>query len=227
MKLNVIGNGLIATEMKKIDKDDILFFCSGVSDSTVTSQKLFQREVDLLNSITINFEYSKIIYFSSFSFYIDNKVYLDHKINIENQIKELNKKYIIIRLPQVIGDGGNSNNLIPFFVNSIKNSLTVDVYEAFRSILDVGDLRRIVEYLLLDNFNGEIDINYIELVRSENILSIISKVLKKSPKINKYIRKSDSCVVNYNSDYVTHLLRKLSIDEYEYTKRILEKYYGN
>ena len=50
----VVGNGLIGTEMKKIDIDNILFFCSGVSDSTVTSQKLFQREVDLLNNITSN-----------------------------------------------------------------------------------------------------------------------------------------------------------------------------
>ena len=223
----LIGNGLIATEKKKIDNDDTLFFCSGVSDSTVTSQKLFQREVDLLNSITINFEYDRIIYFSSISFCIDNKVYLDHKINIENQIKRLNKKYIIIRLPQVIGSGGNSNNLIPFFVNSIKNSLSVDVYETFRSILDVSDLRRIVEYLLLDDFDGEIDINYIELIRPENILSMISKVLKRPLKINKFIRKLDSCMVNYNNDYVTHLLRKLSIDEYGYTKRILEKYYGS
>ena len=63
----IIGNGLVGTEMKKIDFDDILFFCSGVSDSTVTSQKLFQREVDLLNNITSNFEYDKIIYFSSLS----------------------------------------------------------------------------------------------------------------------------------------------------------------
>ena len=60
----VVGNGLIGTEMKKIDIDNILFFCSGVSDSTITSQKLFQREIDLFD-VTKNFEYDKIIYFSS------------------------------------------------------------------------------------------------------------------------------------------------------------------
>jgi len=222
----IIGNGLIGTEMKKIDIDDILFFCSGVSQSIEISQESFQREIDLLDRITSNFEYDRIIYFSSISFCIDNKVYLDHKINIENQIKRLNKKYIIIRLPQVIGSGGNSNNLIPFFVNSIKNSLSVDVYETFRSILDVSDLRRIVEYLLLDDFDGEIDINYIELIRPENILSMISKVLKRPLKINKFIRKLDSCMVNYNNDYVTYLLRELSIGGIGYTKKVLEKYYA-
>ena len=82
----VVGNGLIGTEMKKIDIDNILFFCSGVSDSTVTSQKLFQREIDLLNSITKNFEYDKIIYFGSLP-NLSNKIFLNHKKNVENKIK--------------------------------------------------------------------------------------------------------------------------------------------
>ena len=219
----IIGNGLVGTEMKKIDFDDILFFCSGVSDSTVTSQKLFQREIDLLNSITKNFEYDKIIYFGSLP-YLNNKIFLEHKENVENKIKALNKKYIIARVPRVVGKTGNSNNLIPLFVNSIKNSLPVNIHETFRSILDVSDLRRIVEYLILDKFNGEIDINYIELIRPESLLDIISKILKRAPKINKYTEESDRFVVNQNNEYVIHLLRELSIGEVGYTKKVLEKY---
>ena len=219
----IIGNGLVGTEMKKIDFDDILFFCSGVSHSTVTSQKLFQREIDLLNSITKNFEYDKIIYFGSLP-YLNNKIFLEHKENVENKIKALNKKYIIARVPTVVGKTGNSNNLIPLFVNSIKNSLPVNIHETFRSILDVSDLRRIVEYLILDKFNGEIDINYIELIRPESLLDIISKILKRSPKINKYTEESDRFVVNQNNEYVIHLLRELSIGEVGYTKKVLEKY---
>ena len=219
----IIGNGLVGTGMKKIDFDDILFFCSGVSDSTVTSQKLFQREIDLLNSITKNFEYDKIIYFGSLP-YLNNKIFLEHKENVENKIKALNKKYIIARVPTVVGKTGNSNNLIPLFVNSIKNSLPVNIHETFRSILDVSDLRRIVEYLILDKFNGEIDINYIELIRPESLLDIISKILKRAPKINKYTEESDRFVVNQNNEYVIHLLRELSIGEVGYTKKVLEKY---
>jgi len=221
----VIGTGLLGTEMKKIDIDNILFFCSGVSDSTETSQKAFQREIDLFD-VTKNFEYDKIIYFGSLP-YLNNKIFLNHKKNVENKIKTLNKKYIIARVSTVVGKTGNSNNLIPLFVNSIKNSLTVDVYETFRSILDVSDLRRIVEYLLLDNFNGEIDINYIELVRSENILNILSKTMKKKGNINKYITQTDSFVVNHNSIYVSQMLRELSIGGLGYTKKVLERYYGS
>jgi nucleoside-diphosphate-sugar epimerase len=219
----IIGNGLIGTEMKKIDFDDILFFCSGVSDSTVTSQKLFQREIDLLNSITTNFEYDKIIYFGSLP-NLSNKIFLEHKGNVENKIKALNKKYIIVRSPNLIGNTGHHNNLIPYWVNCVKKSLPVNIYETFRSILDVSDLRRIVEYLLLDGFNGEIDINYIELIRPESLLDIISKILKRTPKISKYVRGSDKFIINRNNDYVTHLLRELSIGEVGYTKTVLEKY---
>ncbi len=45
----IIGSGLIGTEMKKIDTDDILIFCSGPSVSIETSQKSFQREIDLFS----------------------------------------------------------------------------------------------------------------------------------------------------------------------------------
>jgi hypothetical protein len=221
----VIGNGLIGTEMKKIDIDDILFFCSGVSHSIEISQESFQREIDLLDRITSNFEYDKIIYFSSLS-HLSNKIFLEHKGNVENKIKTLNKKYIIARLPTVVGKTGNSNNLIPLFVNSIKNSLPVNIHETFRSILDVSDLRRIVEYLLLDDYSGEININYIELTRIEDILFMLSKILKNTPKISKYVKGSDKFIINQNNDYVTYLLRELSIGGIGYTKKVLEKYYA-
>ena len=179
----------------------------------------------MLNNITSNFEYDKIIYFSSLS-HLSNKIFLEHKRNVENKIKTLNKKYIIIRSPNLFGNTGHHNNLIPYWVNCVKKSLSVNIYETFRSILDVSDLRRIVEYLLLDGFNGEIDINYIELIRPESLLDMISKTLKMTPKISKYVRGSDKFIINQYDDYVTHLLRELSIGEVGYTKKVLEKYYA-
>ena len=85
----VIGNGLIGTEMKKIDKDNILFFCSGVSHSMEVDKKLFQREINLLNDITSDLQfYDTIIYFGSLS-NLTNNIFLEHKRNVENQIKKL------------------------------------------------------------------------------------------------------------------------------------------
>lgn len=220
----IIGNGLIGTEMKKIDIDDILFFCSGVSDSTETLKKLFQREIDLFDDITKNFEYDKIIYFGSLP-YLNNKIFLNHKENVENKIKTLNKKYIIIRAPTVVGKTGNPNNLIPLFVNSIKNSLPVNIHETFRSVLDVSDLKRIVEYLILDKFNGEININYADLTRIEDILFMLSKILKRKLNINNHVKKSDKFIINKNDDYVIKILQNLSIGGVGYTERVLRKYY--
>ena len=220
----VVGNGLIGTEMKKIDIDDILFFCSGVSDSTETLKKLFQREIDLFDDITKNFEYDKIIYFGSLP-YLNNKIFLNHKENVENKIKTLNKKYIIIRVPTVVGKTGNPNNLIPLFVNSIKNSLPVNIHETFRSVLDVSDLKRIVEYLILDKFNGEININYADLTRIEDILFMLSKILKRKLNINNHVKKSDKFIINKNDDYVIKILQNLSIGGVGYTERVLRKYY--
>jgi len=222
----IIGSGLIGTEMKKIDTDDILIFCSGPSVSIETSQKSFQREIDLFDNVTRNFEYNKVIYFSSLP-HLDNKVFLTHKKNMENKIKGLNKEYIIVRPPSVIGKNGNPNNVIPFFINSIKKSLPIDVYEIFRSVLDVRDLRRIVEYLLLDGFTGKITINYIELFRAEYILFMLSEILGKSPVINKYIVKLNRYSFDINTFYVSKILRELSIGQPGYTDRILRNYVRN
>ena len=68
------------------------------------------------------------------------------------------------------------------------------------------------------------ELNYIELIRPESLLDIISKILKRAPKINKYTEESDRFVVNQNNEYVIHLLRELSIGEVGYTKKVLEKY---
>ncbi len=221
----VIGNGLIGTEMKKIDKDNILFFCSGVSHSMEVDKKLFQREINLLNDITSDLQfYDTIIYFGSLS-NLTNNIFLEHKRNVENQIKKLDIKNIIIRVPTIVGRTGNKKNLIPFFVDTLKNSLPVNIHETFRSILDVSDLRKIVEYLIVNDYCNEIDINYLELLRIEYIFNILSKIMKKKCNINKYITQTDGLVVNYNSNYVSQMLRELSIGGLGYTKKVLGKYY--
>ena len=218
----VIGNGLIGTEMKKIDNDDILFFCSGVSHSGETSQKAFQREIDLLDVTTENFEYDKIIYFGSLP-NLSNKIFLEHKGNVENKIKALNKKYIMARLPTVVGKTGNSNNLIPFFVNSLKNSFPVNIHETFRSVLDVSDLRKIVSHLISDGFDGEINVNYVELVRIENILFMLSKILNTKPNINKFVQDTDKYEIQHNDEYTRKMLNYLSIGGDGYTEKVLRK----
>ena len=45
------------------------------------------------------------------------------KYNVKYKIQNNFKKYIIVRLPQVIGKSNNNSTLINFLFNSIKNNI--------------------------------------------------------------------------------------------------------
>ena len=44
----IIGNGNIARALKDIDRDDLLFFASGVSNSQEDRESEYKREMELL-----------------------------------------------------------------------------------------------------------------------------------------------------------------------------------
>ena len=50
----IIGNGNIAKSLISKDRDDIIFFASGVSDSSCCDIKEFKREFDLLGPIKLH-----------------------------------------------------------------------------------------------------------------------------------------------------------------------------
>ena len=44
----IVGNGLIASLFYDVDREDVIFFASGVSNSLETELSEFQREEDLI-----------------------------------------------------------------------------------------------------------------------------------------------------------------------------------
>ena len=140
----VVGNGSIAKlfidEFK--NNSDIVIFASGVSDSNEKRDNQFIREKELLVKTISEFPNSKLVYFSSiFSNYVDNDYYR-HKKNTEDFIKDNVSNYLIIRLPQVISNTGNQNNLVNFFINSIKQHKKVKIQKhTKRALVDVEDVK--------------------------------------------------------------------------------------
>lgn len=59
---------------------------------------------------------------------------------MENLVKNNFKKFIIIRLPEIIGLSLNKNNLINFLYSKIKNNKKFTLYfNSKRNILDIND----------------------------------------------------------------------------------------
>ena len=66
---------------------------------------------------------------------------------MEKLISKHSKDYIIFRVPQLIGNSGNSNNLVNYLVDRIKTGKSFEIYgDIKRAILDVVDLVNLVGY---------------------------------------------------------------------------------
>ena len=106
--MTIIGDGDIAGVLKEVDREDLLFFASGVSNSQETRESEYERELELLLKQDKN---KHIVYFSSLvALYADSR-YAFHKREMEETIKLHFPLYTIIRLGN-IDWGINPNTII-------------------------------------------------------------------------------------------------------------------
>ncbi len=140
----IIGKGDIASILN--DRDGVIFFASGVSNSSETKESEFDREFNLLS----NQDKSKcIFYFSSIT--IDNveklKInrYLQHKKQMEDYIKNNFENYNIIRIGN-ISWGKNPNTFLNYIRNKIKNNEPYQLSDEYKFMIDKEQL-----LLLTDN----------------------------------------------------------------------------
>ncbi len=93
----IVGNGLIANLFKNEDRENVVFFASGVSNSLETDKSAFLREENLIRK-TIKENPNKIfIYFSTCSIYDSSKngsSYVNHKLKMERLVEDLAPKYL-------------------------------------------------------------------------------------------------------------------------------------
>lgn len=222
----IIGNGLIAKSLSKYkDNDNILIFASGVSDSKETRQEEFNREIKLIEECITNHKDKIFVYFGSTSSLLKNKNnYSIHKTNIENKIKNNFKKYIILRLPQVFGNGGNNNNLINFLKKNIIENKEILIYKnCYRSIIDVDDVALITD-ILIKNYKSKkiLNISNIELSKVDSIINYLECILGKKS-IIKYINYK-SLIYKKNSKLIEKIIEENNIRKENYLLGVLKKY---
>ena len=223
----IIGSGLIASSfIESIDLfDDCIIFASGVSSSKETSVLEFKRESNLILKTLIENDNLKFIYFTTILAGITNNPYYNHKQEMEDLIKSNSNNYLIIKLPQVIGENGNQDNLINFLKTSIINGEEISIYkDVNRSIIDVDDLTSIVYYIKNKVTNKTIYISGFEKIKVLDICKIIGGFLKIKPKI-KLVDGDDYDNWEFsNSNIVDESMNKLESKRKGYIKRVLKKY---
>lgn len=154
----IIGNGLIASAIERCDNEDVVLFASGVSNSVNPDMYDFKREDSLIRQ---SIPHNKLfVYFSTVSIHDESvcqKPYIRHKLDMERVVQRLADKYLIIRLPNVIGMGGNPNTLFPFFKAQIlQNKETTIEKNAKRYLLTEHQLADMLQQLITANTHNRI-----------------------------------------------------------------------
>lgn len=221
----IIGNGLVASLFKNHDNAETVFFASGVSNSLETDKAQFQREEDLITS-SIEGNSDKIfVYFSTCSIYDSSKTqspYVLHKLKMEQIIASRCAKYLILRISNVVGNGGNPNLLMNYLVRSAKSGEQINVHtKATRNLIDAEDVKNLTLELLEEkNFNKIVNIAYPVNYSIIEILEIIEKHFNLMLNLN--LVKAGSGYDIAVGEIEKHFPNK---DKEAYLKNILEKYY--
>lgn len=126
----IVGNGDLASVLP--EREDLLFFASGVSNSQETRWGEYQRERDLLLEQPSD---AHIVYFSSIGVLNGVSRYYEHKRSMEVLVKENFKRYAIIRLGN-IDWGDNPHTLI----NYLRAHPEAEIRDEWRYIVDKDEL---------------------------------------------------------------------------------------
>lgn len=223
----IIGRGLIANIFRDIHREDIIFFASGVSNSLETDINQFRRERDLIEKTIEKNPTKKFVYFSTCSIYDSSKyasAYVIHKLDMENLIEKIAQNFLICRVSNAVGNGGNSNLLINYLVNNIKENNPILVHQkATRNLIDVEDVGNITLRLLDETINTIQNIAYIENFSVLEIVYALEKYLSKSA-IIKLLNKGESYTID-TSYIVDYFKKNNKMIKMEYLNTLLKRYY--
>jgi len=226
----IIGKGLIANGFKFYKNEKrVLIFASGVSNSNERSEVAFEREKELLQQANelknLNEDYL-LVYFSTTALLDPSQEknhYVKHKKNMEALVKEFNK-FIIFRLPQIIGKSRNPNTLVNFLHRKVSSEESFDLWvNAKRDIIDIEDTFKICHKIIEEGSSHNKVIN-IGTGIDQSIKSIVhcleditgKKALYKEKDLGNTFKcdltlstqTAEKILLNFKNDYLSKTLKK-------------------
>ncbi|STD54095.1 NAD-dependent epimerase/dehydratase family protein [Empedobacter falsenii] len=221
----IIGRGLIANLFTEVDLDEVVFFASGVSNSSETRKQEFLREQNLVEQTLVNNPEKLFIYFSTCSIYDSSKynsLYVLHKLHIEEIIKQKAKHFLILRVSNAVGRGGNPNLLMNYLSRQIKNKKELVVHQfATRNLIDVDDVKNVtLKYIASKDWNKIVNVAYTENFNIPEIIEALE---------SNYAQSTKKIIANKGEHYsidVHGLDYKFTIkSKKDYLFQLIEKYY--
>lgn len=224
----IIGKGLIASLFINEERDNVIYFASGVSNSSETDQRQFDREEQLILDTLSSNPDQLFVYFSTCSIYDSSKtnsLYVLHKLKMEEIIKTKTKKFLILRVSNAVGKGGNPNLLINYIVRSVKDNQQINVHtKATRNIIDVEDIKNLtLELIDSKHYNRIVNIAYPYNFGIIEILEIAERFYDTKLKLN-LIKSGESYNISI-VDIENYFTSNQLMNKENYLINILKKYY--
>lgn len=225
----IVGNGLIANLFKENDSENVVFFASGVSNSLETDKSAFLREENLIRQTLQENPEKLFIYFSTCSIYDSSKngsFYVNHKLRMEQIVEELAENFLILRVSNAVGKGGNPNLLMNYLVNAFHQKKEITVHTlATRNLIDADDVKNItLKFIHEKSFNKIINVAYLENFSTSEILEILEKHFNKSAKTS-FVKSGQSYLISI-PEVETYFAENNLTNKEAYLCRILDRYYS-
>lgn len=226
----VVGSGLVARSFKSFsDNPDILIFASGVSNSGTTDPDAYTREkTRALQHLQTP---ALFIYFSTVSVLypcLQDSAYVRFKLRMEEMIRSRAQRYMIFRLPNLVGHTDNPFTLTNYLYHQITTGAEFEIHaNATRYLLDVDDMVALCETLMS---TGEK--NTIHNIALENkagvhqIVELMENVVGMRGKY-KLVDKGCDHTIEPVSGSLMEACRLSRSEMSSYNLRTLRKYYGH
>tara|TARA_R110000868_G_C10352711_1_gene716468 strand:+ start:69 stop:509 length:441 start_codon:yes stop_codon:yes gene_type:complete len=144
---------------------------------------------------------------------------------MEDLIKENSKNYLIFRIPQIIGNNGNSNNLVNYLIDNIKDQKSFIAYDKVkRSIMDVKDVVNVVDYCVGKCHNEIIYISGLEMISVVDLVEKIGYILNVKPLCEIQEKEEVDGWDLLDSNIFKEYIIEMKINSNSYTERILKNY---
>lgn len=216
---------MIAESFKTYNFKSVCVFASGVADSTENDILKYKKEYDLLKQVLIKNKNNIIVYFSTLSVLRhDYTNYVKHKLFMESYIENNSTNFLILRLPNVVGNTKNKKQLLPFMYNSLLNNDIIQVKNGtYRDLIDVDDLPKIVNFLINEKINGKLNITLDNKIKVIDIVNYLIKINKINGHKIELLNDNESILYdNHISKYYNDLnIKNLNTNPYQ----IIKKYY--
>jgi thioester reductase-like protein len=226
----IIGRGLLATALKEIDKDNVVFYANGVSDSTIESIADGNFEAKEITGIAKQKTAKTFIYFSTIQVNAPEnfeRPYVIHKIKMEELVKHLFPDYLIIRTSNIIGNNPwNTHTLFNYLYNSLKKEEKISIVEsASRNVLDVEHFIKIVDRYLIHYKKEAATINIVNQISYQmfEILSAYEKIFEA-----KFMKgNAGITIAKFEAPclFSAQLIKECGIELENYLENVIKKYY--